>query len=243
MNIAISLLVFCFVAFLERTYGEGHLEHHYHNKKLHADGSPLHHHSRHHHKALKSRNGPGCVEICDPELVAVTKWLNNTNELKVLYQLIPPSLKQALLNGTSTTPPSINASSWLNGLNLNGLYDSSAEWPIVTYFSKIIGFWLSRARSILELFQMFPQFANIWKVILHGMSGGCENSDILINNLKGLFGSNESFGVNLFNFTYWENLFSPSSFIKGIEHAFENGFDALTNVSSIVSKSSQRAPQ
>lgn len=57
--------------------------------------------------------------------------------------------------------------------------------------------------------------------------GGANSTEFLIDNLKDLFGFNGTFGGNLFNFTYWEHVFSPSGFIHGIEHAVEEGLESL----------------
>lgn len=181
-------------------------KHHLHQKshqQTHHRNAEKHHlgHFVRHHRGLKAReaNSSFCLRICDLELAAgkkttflfvqnyfmslfvvVAGWFNSTNELKLFYSLIPPSVKQIIFGNISINATFSNVSisatniTFANGsisINLNSFYDATAEWPILTYFAKLIGHFLSQAHGLSELFKLFPGFASIWKIILHGLSG------------------------------------------------------------------------
>lgn len=152
-----------------------------------------------HHRGLKAReaNSSFCLKIYDLELAAgkkaifisvqnyfmslfvlVAGWFNSTKELNLLYSLIPPSVKQIIFGSINATFSNVSMSSgnitFSNGsisINLNSFYDPTAEWPILTYFAKLIGHFLSQVHGLSDLFKLFPGFASIWKIILHGLSG------------------------------------------------------------------------
>ncbi|CAG9761962.1 unnamed protein product [Ceutorhynchus assimilis] len=225
----------------------GDSEHHIHQKAHHnSHNRRYNHHLLRHHKGLKAREAEPvvCENICDVELLIVSKWLNGTQELHFLYEILPPSIKNAILNKikpTTTNPltttpgntgPTLNPVSLFNGslpIDLDKLYNATENWPILSYLARIFAHFLSNAHGLSNLFGMFPQFCNVWKIIVHAMIEHCSNNmEIFFDNLKELFGFNgNSTAGNLFNLTRWEHIFPPAGIVEGIEHAI-NKFN-LTN--------------
>ncbi|KAH1020146.1 hypothetical protein HUJ04_009865 [Dendroctonus ponderosae] len=63
------------------------------------------------------------------------------------------------------------------------------------------------------------------------ISRGAERTDVLLGNLRDLFGfTNGTISSNLFNVTHWEQVLSPS----GISHVVEGGIETLANIPSIL---------
>ncbi|XP_048516422.1 uncharacterized protein LOC109535395 [Dendroctonus ponderosae] len=218
-----------------------------HRQSHHSHGSVKHHQK--HHKGLKTRasNSSTCISVFELELISITRWLNNTNELKVIFSLIPPSVKQLILQQTgsggsnSSNPESPDNSTLnnpnlpaLNGsaaLDLNSFYEVSVDWPILTYFARLAGYFLSRAHGLPELFSNLPMLRDVWRVFLRGLLRGAERTDVLLGNLRDLFGfTNGTISSNLFNVTHWEQVLSPS----GIAHVVEGGIETLANIPSIL---------
>lgn len=74
--------------------------------------------------------------------ISVVKWLNNTNELHVIYELIPPSVRRTILgNVSNTTQP--NATTIPEEL-LDAFYIPQEEFRIFLYFARVFGYIAAR---------------------------------------------------------------------------------------------------
>lgn len=105
----------------------------------------------------------------------------------MIFALIPPSVRQWILphigtgssNGSQSVDNStLNIPNWaaLNssaGLDLNVFYDASIDWPILSYFARLAGHFLSRARGLPELFSNLPTLREAWRVFLRGLLRKC----------------------------------------------------------------------
>lgn len=67
--------------------------------------------------------------------ILVIKWLNDTSELKLISELIPPSVRRIILgNVSNTTNGTIPAEI------LDGLYVPQEEFRIFLYFARVFGY-------------------------------------------------------------------------------------------------------
>lgn len=73
----------------------------------------------------------------------MVKWLNNTSELQLIYELIPPSVRHTILgNVSNTTQP--NATT-IPGELLDAFYIPQEEFRIFLYFARVFGYVVARS--------------------------------------------------------------------------------------------------
>lgn len=77
----------------------------------------------------------------------MVKWLNNTSELKLISELIPPSVRRVIL-GNETVSNSTNATIPVE--LLDAFYIPQEEFRIFLYFARIFGYVAARSAGNLS---------------------------------------------------------------------------------------------
>ncbi|XP_066252391.1 uncharacterized protein [Euwallacea similis] len=164
-------------------------------------------------------NASLCLSSSEQELITFMKWLNNTKDLRLLYELAPPSVKSQYSGVSVTNSGNVTILNGTVSIALDALYHEYAEYKIIEYYARVFGvlFWTPG-------FLASEYGANIAKIILQAFIGGRNSTGNFVDNIDNVVSINSSWpNINLTN---WENWLLPSKIVNNVqhvEHAIEGG--------------------